>query len=264
MGRFRHGKPSAGGPGRRDGGGSNRNREDVIYGLHAIEEWLKSKPERLRVLHLDAQAGSQLREIAARARAAGVVVHAASADDISAMAEGKRHQGMVAECAPFPYIELDQVTAAPPQLVVVVDQIQDPHNLGAIMRTAEAAGAGALVAPRDNCVGVTATVEAASAGAAAWLPVCRVTNLSRALTELKDHGFWVVGLSAKAASDLFAFEPPAHVALLVGGEVGVRPLVAKQVDFELSIPMLGHTESLNASVAAAIGIYELRRKWRSS
>ena len=251
-------------PGRQDGRQDGRRARgsgpadgDRIYGTHAIEAWIEARPERIRMLFFDSQGGEATRRSVARARAAGVAVQPATSDDIAERAASKRHQGLVAECSPFPYVEIEDVIAAQPQLVVVVDQLQDPHNLGAILRSAEAVGAGGLVTPKDHCVGVTAVAEAASAGASAWLPVARVINVARALTQLKDGGYWIVGLAANAAEDVFAFKPPERVVLLVGGESGIRPLVAKQVDFELSIPMRGHTESLNASVAAAVGMYAL-------
>jgi len=178
------------------------------------------------------------------------------------MANTGRHQGVVAECAAFPYIHLERVAAEQPRLVVVADQLQDPHNLGALLRTAAAVGVGAVIIPRDGSVSVTATVEAAAAGAAAWLPVCRVTNLGRALAELKKAGYWTVGLAPRGGRNLFEFDPPERVVLVLGGETGVRQLVAKQCDFLVSVPMAGHIESLNASVAAAVVLYEVWRRWR--
>jgi 23S rRNA (guanosine2251-2'-O)-methyltransferase len=242
----------------RDRGGSSAEVHR-IYGNHAVAAWLEAGPQRIRTLYFDAQAGDPARSLVAQARSAGVAVQSATADDIAERSASKRHQGLVAECAPFPYVEIEDLIATRPRLVVVVDQLHDPHNLGAILRSAEAVGAGGLIAPKDNCVGVTAVAEASSAGASAWQPVARVTNLARALTQLKDAGFWIVGLSAGAAQDIFSFDPPEQVALLVGGEAGIRPLVARQVDFELAIPMRGHTESLNASVAAPVALYALTR-----
>jgi len=233
-----------------------------IFGLHAVRAWLDAQPHRLQLVYVETPASEAVRTIGERARALGIAVQALSGEAITARAVGRRHQGVVAECFSFPYVDPKILLERRPQLLVVVDQLNDPHNLGAIIRSAEAAGAGGLISPKDNCVGVTATVEAASAGASAWLPVCRVTNVARTLAELKECGYWTAGLSAHGAQDVFGFEPPERVALLVGGETGIRPLVARQLDFELRIPMHGHTESLNASVAAALGMFALRRQWQ--
>lgn len=231
-----------------------------IYGMHPIEAWVEADPKRIIALYRDASAPESVVAVAERAAARGVPVHRVPAETIDARAGAKRHQGLAAEVRTFPYVEFDAALDPSPDLVVVLDQIQDPHNLGAIARSAEAAGAGALILPRDHGAPVTAVVEAASAGATAWLPVCRVTNLVRALSDLKERGYWVVGLAAEGDQELFAFEPPERIALLVGGESGVRPLVARQVDFSLRIQMFGHSESLNASVAAGIGLFTLRRR----
>jgi 23S rRNA (guanosine2251-2'-O)-methyltransferase len=202
---------------------------------------------------------ADVRELAV---AAGIPVRSCSAETLAKLANTTRHQGVVAECAPFPYVTLDSVLALQPQLVVLADQLQDPHNLGALLRTAEAAGVGAVVVPKDGSVPVTATVESAAAGAAALMPVCRVTNVGRTLATLKEAGYWTVGLVPREGRDLFEFDPPQRVVMVLGGETGIRPLVIRQCDFLVSIPMFGKIESLNASVAAAVVLYELRRRWR--
>ncbi len=145
--------------------------------------------------------------------------------------------------------------------MVIADRIQDPHNLGALIRTAEAVAVGAVVIPLDGSVAVTAAVEMAAAGATALVPVCRVVNVARSLRLLRKQGYWIVGLVARSGADLYHLDVPERVAMVVGGEAGMRPLVRAQCDFLVSIPMLGKIESLNASVAAAIALYELRRRW---
>ncbi len=214
------------------------------------------------MVYCDASASEHTAAVRTRAAAAGIPIKVCPAETLAKLGNTQRHQGVVAECQPFPYVALDSVLAEKPRLVVLADQLQDPRNLGALLRTAEAVGARALIIPRDGSVAVTATVEAAAAGAAALLPVCRVTNIGRTLAELKEAGYWSVGLAPRVGRDIFKFEPPEYIAMVLGGETGIRPLVVKQCDFLVSIPMAGRIESLNASVAAAVVLYEIWRRWR--
>ena len=195
------------------------------------------------------------------AGATGVALQPSDEPQLSLLAGTSRHQGVVAIAKPFPYDELDQVIFRRPRLLVVADQIQDPHNLGALIRTAEAVGAGAVILPKDGAVPITATVEAAAAGAAALEPVCRVTNVARTLVALKQSGYWSMALVPSGGLDLYEADVPQPVVVVVGGEAGIRPLVAKQCDVAVSVPMRGKVESLNASVAAAVTLYELFRRW---
>ena len=197
------------------------------------------------------------------ASAAGIALQASDEQRLTSLAGTSRHQGVVAIARPFPYVELDQVISRKRQLLVVADRIQDPHNLGALIRTAEAVGAGAVILPKDGAVPMTATVEAAAAGAAALEPVCRVTNVARTLTALKQSGYWSMALVPSGGLDLYQADLPKPVVVVVGGEAGMRPLVAKQCDVTISVPMRGKVESLNASVAAAVTLYELLRRWRT-
>lgn len=236
--------------------------ERYIYGLHPVSAWLRAQPGHLRRVYYDAGAGVRTAEIVASATAAGVPVRPERQSVLTDIVGTERHQGVVALCAPFPYADTESVVAAAPKLLVVADQMQDTHNLGALLRTCEAAGAGAVIVPKDHAVPITAAVEVAAAGAAARMPLCRVTNVARTLQTLKECAYWVVGLVAREGADLFQFDPPERVVVVVGGETGIRPLVAKQCDFAVSIPMFGRVESLNASVAAAVALYEIRRRWR--
>ncbi|HVO26067.1 MAG TPA: 23S rRNA (guanosine(2251)-2'-O)-methyltransferase RlmB [Candidatus Margulisiibacteriota bacterium] len=236
-------------------------RDRCIYGTHAVLTWLQTHPEQLRRISYTARFPSRVAAILALATQAQVPHEPCSDETLNRMAGTPRHQGIVATAAPFAYAEIDRLIEATPRLLVLADQIQDPHNLGAILRTANAVGAGAVLIPRDSSVGVTATVEVAAAGAAAALPVCRVTNAARALQQLKAAGYWTVGLVAHGGTDLYTFAPPQRVVVVVGGETGMRPLVAKHCDFAVSIPMRGTVESLNASVATAVVLYEVVRRW---
>jgi 23S rRNA (guanosine2251-2'-O)-methyltransferase len=232
-----------------------------VYGVHAVSEWLRARPTQLSRIDYDARSAGRLAALLASATTASVPLHPCAEDMLTRLAGTSRHQGVVATALPFPYVELEHALTQTPRLLIVADQIQDPHNLGALIRTAAAAGAGAVILPKDGSVPVTPTVEAAAAGAAAFVPVCRVTNAVRALRTLKGSGYWAVGLTPSRGIDLYQFDPPERVVVVIGGETGMRPLVERHCDFAVSIPMFGSVESLNASVAAAIVLYELRRRW---
>jgi 23S rRNA (guanosine2251-2'-O)-methyltransferase len=238
-------------------------RERRLFGLNVVTSWLAAQPGQVRAVHYDPAAKSErLTEILRRAAARGIELHQQTRDRLSEMAPNAQHQGIVAVCRPFPYLELDQVLESAAKLIVVADHIQDPHNLGAIIRSAEAAGAAAIVIPQDRAAPVTAVVEMAAAGATALLPVVRVTNVARTLDRLKTERYWVAALVPRGGTDLYEFDAPTPLALVIGGEVGVHALVQRQCDFLLSIPMSGRSESLNASVAAAVALFEVRRRWR--
>ena len=179
------------------------------------------------------------------------------------LVRGARHQGLVAHCTGFPYTDAAALATGTSRLILAADQIQDPQNLGALVRSAAAAGAGAVIIPKDGSVGITASVEAAAAGTAALIPICRTVNLSRSLGLLKDAGFWVIGLAAAGGQDLYGLDVPERAIVVVGGERGMRPLVVRTCDLIVSVPMFGRIESLNASVAAAIVLFELQRRWRA-
>jgi len=211
-------------------------------------------------VHYESRATKRLAPLLRTASAAGVAVQVSGEPQLTSLAGTNRHHGVVAVVRPFPYVDLDQVISRRHQLLVLADQIQDPHNLGALIRTAEAVGAGAVILPKDGAVPITATVEAAAAGAAALEPVCRVTNIARTLLALKRCGYWSMALIPSGGSDLYLAELPQPAVVVVGGEAGLRPLVAAHCDVAVSIPMRGKVESLNASIAAAVALYELFRR----
>jgi 23S rRNA (guanosine2251-2'-O)-methyltransferase len=170
------------------------------------------------------------------------------------------HQGVAALSDPYLYAGFDTVTDGA-RALLVLDQIQDPGNLGALLRTAAAVGMDAVILPRNGAVGVTPSVEKASAGTALDVAVCRVTNLSRALRMLKDKNFWSVACVPRGGENLFKMTLPEPSVLVLGGEAGLRPLVERSCDLRASIPLQAGVESLNTSVAGAIAMYELRRRW---
>jgi 23S rRNA (guanosine2251-2'-O)-methyltransferase len=228
-----------------------------LYGLHVIESWLAVSPQRLQRVWTRARPQGRLADVVAMAGGKGVAVEVVSDDQLNQLAGTGRHQGIVAQASEFHYATIEEIASARPSVAVALDQIQDPRNLGAIVRTAAAAAAGGVILPKDGTVGVTATVEVAAAGAAARLPIARVTNLVRSVKLLRQEGYWVIGLDARAEVGIFDLDVPSPTLLVIGGESGIRPLLASTCDQTVSIPMTRTVESLNVSVAAAIALYQL-------
>ncbi len=238
-----------------------------ICGIHAVERRLTVAPASVRAVYIgQSKDAGRARGPAARhrllaelARRQGIPVHPADEATLRKYAGSEHHQGVVAEVLPFGYANLADL-AATGQPVLVLDQINDPQNLGALLRTAVAAGFGSAVIPERGAADVTAAVERASAGAVNDIAVCRVVNLVRALDELAASGYWRLALTPRDAPSLYAIDVPSPVALVLGGETGVRRLVLEHCDLTASIPQVGPIESLNASVAGAVAMYELLRR----
>ena len=229
----------------------------VIHGANAVLEALRSGTPVERVL---LGRGGRADAIAAAGRARGIAVVGADGDALTRTAGTPQHQGAVAVLPPFRYAELDRLLDPACPSALLLDGVQDPRNLGAILRTARAAGVGGVVLPQDRSAQVTPVVVAASAGLLFGLPIARVPNLVRAMEALKAAGYWLVGLAADGETDVFAFDAPSRPALVVGGEgEGLRALVRRHCDFTVAIPMAPGVESLNASVAAAIALYRVLR-----
>lgn len=231
----------------------------VIPGRQPVREALRAGRD-LRAVVLDRRLGDALTEIGDAARAGGVDVRVATRDELDGMAGEVRHQGVIALSGPFPYVGLQQLAST--DLVVVLDGVTDPRNLGAVARVAEQAGAGGLVIRDRRAAGPSPAAEKAAAGALSWLPVARVTNITRALAELSRSGLWSVGLDGTATSTIW--DQPLldeRMALVVGEEgTGLSRLVAERIDERVSIPMSGRLDSLNASTATAIALYEWARR----
>jgi 23S rRNA (guanosine2251-2'-O)-methyltransferase len=212
----------------------------------------------------------ELAELAALAAAANVAVEETDAADLARRAgAGVAHQGVVLTAGPVPEVSLaDLARGDPPRSLVALDGVEDPQNLGAIVRVAEASGAAGLVITRRRSAPLGAAVARASAGAIEWLPIARVVNLSRALRALKDEGFWVFGASPDAPEDLFRLDPRLRggkrVVVLGGEGRGIRSGVDRSVDHRVRIPMAGRVASLNVSAAAAVLLFELARTDRAS
>jgi 23S rRNA (guanosine2251-2'-O)-methyltransferase len=238
----------------------------VAYGIHAVRVLLDRHPQRVRrVLLAGGRDAGRLAEIRTLAQRAGVQV--ASADDaqLDRLAGGERHQGVVAEVLPRagdPETQLEEaLEAAGPPLLLVLDGVQDPHNLGACLRSADAAGVAAVIVPRDRAAGLTPVVRKVAAGAAETVPLVSVVNLARTLRDLKDRGIWLVGTDDAAGKTLYGADLTGPVALVMGSEgEGMRRLTRECCDQLVSIPMAGAVESLNVSVAAGVALFEAVRQ----
>jgi 23S rRNA (guanosine2251-2'-O)-methyltransferase len=237
----------------------------ILFGFHAVTVRLKTAPESVLEVHVDpARRDQRMRQFVERAREAGAKVLDSDDARLSALAGSPRHQGVVARVQPLAARHsLDDVLDAVqgPPLVLVLDGVTDPHNLGACLRVADGAGAHAVVAPKDHAVGVNATVAKVASGAAETVPYLMVTNLARTLGELKERDIWVVGTSDTAEQSLYDLDLDRPLALVLGAEgKGMRQLTAKSCDQLVHIPMKGAVESLNVSVAAGVCLYEALRQ----
>jgi 23S rRNA (guanosine2251-2'-O)-methyltransferase len=239
----------------------------IIFGIHAVEEALAARGRRFDYVAIAPGRGdARIQKIAQLCRSAGVPVRSIPRDQLTRLAKTAGHQGVVAVTAEKQYGDLEDLLAqkrGQHSLIVVLDGIEDPHNLGAIIRTAEGAGADGIVIPERRAVGVTSTVVRASAGASEYLPVAKVTNISRAVEELKSRNIWTVGLDERGGQLYDQVDYKMDCALVLGAEGhGLHEQIRKKCDFLVSIPMLGKVPSLNVSVAAAVVLYEVARQRR--
>lgn len=232
----------------------------VLSGIHPVAEALRAGHTLDRILIAQGAGGVRLQEIIDLARRASVPVRFEQRSALDRVAGTPAHQGVVALGASKKYAGMD--TASASKLVVVLDGVEDPHNLGAIVRTAHAAGAGAMIIPERRAVGVTDVVAKAAAGALEHLPIVRVTNINRALEELKEDGFWIYGLDERGTEAYTAVDYASPTAFVLGGEgKGLHEQVRKHCDVLVRIPMAGAISSLNVSVAAGVVLFEwLRRR----
>ncbi len=244
----------------------NELSEGLIEGRNAVTEALRSGRAVNKVYLADGDTDKALGRLAAMARDAGAVVVRIDRRKLNEMSPTGAHQGIIASVAAHEYATLDDILVlaekrGQPPLIVLCDELSDPHNLGAIIRTAECAGAHGVVIPKRRSVGLTAVVGKASAGALEYLPVARVSNISAAIRELKQRGVWVYGTAADADTDLYHADLKGPAAIVIGNEgAGMSRLVAESCDLRVSIPMKGQISSLNASAAAAILLYEAVRQ----
>jgi 23S rRNA (guanosine2251-2'-O)-methyltransferase len=237
----------------------------ILFGFHAITVRMKTAPKSVIELHVEAnRRDARMRSFADRAREAGIKIVETDGERLDKMAGTSRHQGVVArvEHVAMPH-SLDEVVESieGPPLLLILDGVTDPHNLGACLRVADGAGAHAIVAPKDHAVGVNATVAKVASGAAETVPYIMVTNLARTLGELKDFDIRVIGTSDDAELTLYDIDLTGPVAFVLGSEGdGMRQLTRKTCDQLVRIPMAGAVESLNVSVAAGVCLFEALRQ----
>ena len=240
----------------------------VLFGFHAVTVRLKTAPASVVEIHVDAsRRDARMRQFALRAKEAGVKLVDSDDNHLIRLAGSPRHQGVVARVTALATLHsLDDVLDAVscPALVLVLDGVTDPHNLGACLRVADGAGAHAVVAPKDHAVGLNATVAKVASGAAETVPYLMVTNLARTLNELKERDITVVGTAEDAEQTIYDIDLRGPLALVLGAEgPGLRALTRKTCDMLVRIPMAGAVESLNVSVAAGICLFEAMRQRRS-
>ena len=243
-----------------------RINESKIEGKNAVMEALKAGRTIDKVYIVRGEADKSLKFIGSKARAAGAVVSEVDRRKLDFMSETHAHQGVIAVAAVREYSTVEEILNIAAErgekpLIVICDEISDPHNLGAIIRTAESAGAHGIIIPKHRSAGVTAIVEKTSAGAVEHMAVARVANINAAMDKLKDAGVWIFGTAADADTGLWQADLKGAAAIVIGSEgEGMSRLVAENCDFKVSIPMHGKVSSLNASAAAAIMLYEAVRQ----
>lgn len=243
-----------------------KDEQSIVFGVNAIVEKLRSSPDEIVEILL---AGEAARRIEAEAERASVRVTHVSRELLNQLALGERHQGVLARVAAFRYWAVGELidsalSSAPPRVVLILDGLTDPRNLGALLRAAEGAGARHVVIPKDRSAPVTPTVIKASAGAAHHLRIYRATNLRQTMKQLKDRGYWLVGLEAGAETSIYDRTYPERLGIVLGSEGhGMRRIIRQECDFLVSIPMYGKLSSLNVAVAGAVLLYEVMRRDRN-
>ncbi|SFC99240.1 23S rRNA (guanosine2251-2'-O)-methyltransferase [Bacillus sp. OV322] len=239
--------------------------EEYIIGKNPVLEALRSERDINKIWVAEGSQKGQMQQIFSLAKENGVLVQIVPKKKIDQLAEGN-HQGVAALVAAYEYSEVDDLFAVAQErneapFFILLDEIEDPHNLGSIMRTADAVGAHGIIIPKRRAVGLTATVAKASTGAIEYIPVARVTNMARTIDELKERAVWIVGTDAKGSDDYRSMDGKMAIGLVIGSEgKGMGRLVRDKCDFLINLPMAGRVTSLNASVAASLLMYEVYRK----
>ena len=242
---------------------------EALGGINSVKEALKARPEFFeKILVTKGKHSPALKELIQLARKLKIKLSQEDKSRLDNVFKGSNHQGVVALVGEYAYHDLDEILSGVDQtdaLILVLDGIQDPMNLGSLLRTAESAGASGVVIPRERAAAVTSTALKASAGAGEHIPVSRVVNLVRAIEAIKKAGFWVIGTDAKAEISLYDQELKSRIALVIGGEgTGIRRLVGEACDSLVFIPQKGKVSSLNAGAAGAVAMFEFVRQTNKS
>ncbi|WP_134702155.1 23S rRNA (guanosine(2251)-2'-O)-methyltransferase RlmB [Ammoniphilus sp. YIM 78166] len=240
--------------------------EEYIVGRNPVLEVLRSGRSVNKIWIAEGSMKGPITQVMGMAKEAKIQVQTVPKKKLDQVAEGEAHQGVVAFVAAYDYAEVDDILRhaeekGEPPFVLILDEIEDPHNLGSILRTADAIGAHGVIIPKRRAVGLTSTVAKSAAGAMEYVPVARVTNLVRTMEELKEKGVWMVGTDASAEQDFRQGRYDMPIGLVIGSEgKGMSRLVKETCDFTVKLPMVGHVTSLNASVAAALLMFEVHRQ----
>lgn len=240
--------------------------EEIVYGVNPAKEALRGTRRAFELFFAGEMKDRRLETLLKLAAEKGVPVRQRERRDLDRLCSTPHHQGVALRVESFRYAEMEDIISNWRQrgeagLMLLLDSIQDPHNLGALIRSAACAGADGVIIPKDRAAGVTATVEKASAGAVETIPIAQTTNLVQSMDRLKEEGFWLYGLAGEANESLFEQKLSGNVALVVGGEgEGLRPLVRRSCDVVAAIPLQGGVGSLNASVAGGIALFETVRQ----
>jgi len=240
---------------------------DLIWGINPVHEFLSNRPTQVKEVDiLKSKTNPRLQQIIDLARAQGIRVHFKDELHLPKGSGNSNHQGVMARTLPMAVLTIEELLAsqtedAGPPLLIALDSIQDPHNLGAIIRSASAAGVTGIIVPRDRTAPLSGVAVKVAAGALAHVRICMVTNLVTGLKKLQENGIWIYGTDAQATTSVFRTDLTGPACLVIGGEgKGLRPLVREHCDFTVSIPMHSQLDSLNASVAAAIVLFEAVRQ----
>lgn len=240
--------------------------EDLLFGVNPVLESLRGTRSAYELFVQTSASDHRLEKIVALAEKKGVPVRRREREDLSRLCGSTHHQGVVLRVSPFPYAAVEDIIArveqsGPTGFLLVLDGIQDPHNLGALVRSAACAGVNGVIIPKDRACGITSAAEKTSAGAVETVPVAQVTNIAQTLEMLKQGGYWIYGLAGEGGQALYDVRFSGRIALVVGGEgEGIRPLVRKHCDVMVAIPHYGGVGSLSASVAGGIAMFEAARQ----